>query len=85
MHWPALTFADISLTQVIVGETVSSTVKTVAHESVFPEGSVAYMVKVFAPISLQVNVLFDKDKFAWQLSLVPPSMSAVLIVTEPAL
>jgi len=57
--------------QTATGASVSNTVTVEVQVDVFPLPSVAVIVIVCAPVSVQVNELFDKVKITLQLSLLP--------------
>ena len=71
--------------QLTTGAIASSTVTIAVHDASLPELSVTVSVTVFSPISLQVNSFTSRVRSAMvQLSVLPPSISAAVIVAMPA-
>ena len=70
--------------QVAIGGVLSLTVTVEVHASVVPAGSVTVSVTVFPPMSPQSKAVMSADSVTEQLSVLPPSISAAVIVAFPA-
>ena len=82
-HVPASTLTLTAAGAVMVGSMLSTTVTTCVAVAVLPDASVAVRVTTFDPTSPQPNVVLSRDSVNVQLSLLPLSMSAAVIVIEP--
>ena len=67
----------------MVGRMLSSTVTVAVQEAAFPEPSVAVKVTVLAPTSAQVKAVMSSARVKVQLSVVPLSISAVVMLAFP--
>ena len=80
---PEASKATVIFCVTATGEVTSSTVTKAVALCVFPDASVAVNVTTFEPTSAQLNVVLSRDSVNVQLSLLPLSISAVEIVTDP--
>ena len=80
---PESTFTFTAAGAVIVGSMLSTTVTVAVASCVFPLPSVAVNVTTFAPRSSQSNEVISSDNVYVQLSLLPLSMSDVVMLADP--
>ena len=82
-HVPASTFTVTAAGAVMVGSMLSTTVTVAVALCVLFDPSVAVKVTVLAPRSSQSNEVISSAKVSEQLSLLPLSMSAVVMLAAP--